>query len=91
MAKVKIKNIKSRYTLRGFMLGIVVYFITMSLSTSVFEFVEQPITLYNLYRFFPSLWVITFLPFITASVGYFIAVNFEVFIRKQRKHIKVGK
>jgi len=89
MAKVKIKNIKSRYTLRGFMLGIVVYFITMSLSTSVFEFVEQPITLYNLYRFFPSLWVITFLPFITASVGYFIAVNFEVFIRKQRKHIKV--
>jgi len=88
MAKVNIKNIKSRYTLRGFMLGIFIYLLTIALSTSVFEHINQPVTFYNLYRFFPSLWFITFLPLITATIGYIIAGNFAVFIRKQRKHIK---
>ncbi|WP_430814260.1 PAS domain S-box protein [Carboxylicivirga sp. RSCT41] len=88
MAKVNIKNIRSRYTLRGFMLGIFIYILTLVSSTSVFEHVNQPVTFYNLYRFFPGLWWITCLPFITALAGYLIAGNFAVFIRKQRKHIK---
>ncbi|MCG8580738.1 MAG: PAS domain S-box protein [Bacteroidales bacterium] len=88
MAKVNIKNIRSRYTLRGFMLGIIIYILTIISSTSVFEHVNQPVTFYNLYRFFPGLWFITFLPFITAFAGYIIAGNFAIFIRKQRKHIK---
>jgi len=88
MAKVNIKNIRSRYTLRGFMLGIAIYLLTIISSTSTFEHVNQPITFYNLYRFFPGLWFITFLPFITALAGYIVAGNFAVFIRKQRKHIK---
>ncbi|MCU4155179.1 PAS domain S-box protein [Carboxylicivirga sp. A043] len=89
MAKVNIKNIKSRYTLRGFMLGIIIYILTIISSTSIFEHLNQPVTFYNLYRFFPGLWFITFLPFITAFAGYVIAGNFAVFIRKQRKHIKI--
>ncbi|WP_289053234.1 PAS domain-containing protein [Carboxylicivirga marina] len=88
MAKVNIKNIRSRYTLRGFMLGVIIYILTIISSTSIFEHVNQPVTFYNLYRFFPGLWFITFLPFITAFAGYMIAGNFSVFIRKQRKHIK---
>jgi PAS domain S-box-containing protein len=88
MAKVNIKNIRSRYTLRGFMLGIIIYILTIISSTSVFEHINQPVTFYNLYRFFPGLWFITFLPFITAFAGYIIAGNFAVFIRKQRKHLK---
>lgn len=88
MVKVSIKNIRSRYTLRGFMLGIIIYLLTLISSTSIFEHVNQPVTFYNLYRFFPGLWFITFLPLITAFAGYIIAGNFAVFIRKQRKHIK---
>ncbi|TRX71610.1 PAS domain S-box protein [Carboxylicivirga sp. M1479] len=88
MAKVNIKNIRSRYTLRGFMLGIIIYLLTIISSTSIFEHVNQPVTFYNLYRFFPGLWFITFLPFITAFAGYIISGNFAFFIRKQRKHIK---
>ncbi|WP_439181997.1 PAS domain S-box protein [Carboxylicivirga taeanensis] len=88
MAKVKIKNMRSRYTLRGFMLGLVIYLFTLFLSNSIFEHVNQQPTLYGLYSFFPGLWVITFLPFITGLAGYLIAGHFAVFIRKQRKHIK---
>jgi PAS domain S-box-containing protein len=69
-------------------LGLFIYILTVVLGASVFEHVNQPVTLYNLYRFFPGLWIITLLPVITAFAGYLIAGNFESFIRKQRKHIK---
>ncbi len=88
MAKVNIKNIRSRFTLRGFMLGVLIYVFTVIVGSNIFDQVNQPMTLANLYQFFPGLWVVTLLPLVTAVAGYIIAGNFAVFIRKQRKHIK---
>lgn len=88
MAKVKTKNIRSRYTLRGFMLGVIIYILTIISSTSIFDYVNQPVTFINIYRFFPGLWFITFLPIITAIAGYIIAGHFADSIKKQRKHIR---
>lgn len=88
MAKVKTKNIRSRFTLRGFILGMAVYLFTIILSLNISDYVNQPVTINNLYRFFPGLWIVTLLPVITALIGYYVAGNFSDVIRKQRKHIK---
>ncbi|WP_430812494.1 MULTISPECIES: PAS domain S-box protein [unclassified Carboxylicivirga] len=88
MAKVNIKNIKSRYTLRGFMLGLFIYLVTIFTLTSIFDYVNQQPALFNLYRMFPGLWLLTLVPLMMALAGYLIAGNFAIFIRKQRKHIK---
>ncbi|MCT4586538.1 MAG: PAS domain S-box protein [Carboxylicivirga sp.] len=55
---------------------------------NVFEHVNLPVSLYNLYRIFPGFIVLLILPAGTAFIGYLMAGNFESFIRKQRKHIK---
>jgi len=88
MGKEKMKNIRSRFTLRGFVIGLFLYILVLAGSFSVFEYVNLRVSIVNVYSVFPGLWVVTALPFISGLIGYFISGNFYNIIKKQRKHLK---
>jgi len=88
MKKVSVKNIKSKFTFRGFLLGLFFYILTILFGLNVFEFVNESPTIYNLYRMFPGLWPVSALPFVTAYIGYAVSGNFSNVIKRQNKHLK---
>nr|WP_319400356.1 PAS domain S-box protein [uncultured Carboxylicivirga sp.] len=88
MGKENIKNIRSRFTLRGFILGLLLYIIVLVGSFSVLEYTDLRINVINAYTVFPVLWFVTLVPFLSGLVGYWIAGNFSKIIKKQKKHLK---
>ncbi|MCU4163234.1 PAS domain S-box protein [Carboxylicivirga caseinilyticus] len=88
MGKENIKNIRSRFTLRGFVFGLAVYTVVLLGGFGLLQDADAKLTVINVYRVFPMLWFITPVPFLSGLIGYFIAVNFSKIIKKQRKHLK---
>lgn len=88
MAKENMKNIKSKFTIRGFVIGLLLYILVLTGSFSVFEYIDLQVTIANVYAVFPGLWVATALPFIAALISYNVAGNFYNTVKKQRKHLK---
>jgi len=88
MKKVNVKTIKSNYTFRGFLIGLVLYMAFLFFVLEVFKENAQNPSFLKLYISFPSLWLATFLPIGSAILGYFVASNFVQVIRNQKKHLK---
>ncbi|MBI9061143.1 MAG: PAS domain S-box protein [Marinilabiliaceae bacterium] len=88
MKKVNVKTIKSNYTFRGFIIGLVLFMAFLFFVLEVFKEKGQSPSFLKLYMSFPSLWLATFLPIGSAILGYFVANNFVRVIRNQKKHLK---
>ncbi len=88
MKKVKVKNIRSTYTFRGFVIGLALFIFFLLLALSRFENVGEYPTFLKLYMSFPGLWLATFLPLISGVIGFFVARNFAQVISNQTKHLK---
>lgn len=88
MKKVKVKTIKSNYTFRGFLIGLVLFMAFLFFVLEVFKDSGHSPSFLKLYMSFPSLWFASFLPIGSAVLGYFVANNFVQVIRNQKKHLK---
>ena len=88
MGKENIKNIRSRFTLRGFAFGLLIYIIVLLGSVSVLKYTDLHSNVVNAYSVFPILWLVTAVPFVSGLIGYLIAGNFAKIIKKQKKHLK---
>ncbi len=85
MKKVKSKAIQKIYILRGFIFGLIILLFTALLSLNSIKFYDNPIAILT---DIPGLWIIVFLPFLTAITGYFIAKRLSNTLNKQNKQLK---
>ncbi|MCU4175879.1 PAS domain S-box protein [Carboxylicivirga sp. N1Y90] len=88
MGKGNIKNIRSKFTLRGFLLGLTIYLVALFLGVQIIGDTYKLNSIFDLYPILPALWIFTIFPFVTAYIGYYISGNFNNVIKKQRKHLK---
>jgi PAS domain S-box-containing protein len=88
MKKKDYKKILSKYSLRGFALGLVLAIIIILLSFDSDLIQQSGNGLGQLLYLFPGMWVVLLLPFIFAVVGYQVANGFVYVIRKQNNRIK---
>ncbi len=84
MKKVKTKAILSKYVLRGFIFGLIILLFTALLSLNSNRFNDDPMALLT---DIPGLWIIIFLPLVTAIAGYFIAKKISKTLKKQNKQL----
>ncbi|PWD99406.1 PAS domain S-box protein [Marinilabilia rubra] len=88
MKKADYKNILSKYSLRGFALGLGLAVVILLLSLDAGPLQQTGKGLGQLLYLVPGMWVVLFLPFIFAFAGYQIANVFAKALRKQNKRIK---
>jgi PAS domain S-box-containing protein len=85
MKKVKTKAILSKYVLRGFIFGLIILLFTALLSLNSNRFNDDPMALLT---DIPGLWIIIFLPLLTAIAGYFTAKKISKTLKKQNKQLE---
>lgn len=88
MKRADYKNILSKYSLRGFALGLGLAVIILLLSLDAGPLQQTGKGLGQLLYLVPGMWVVLLLPFIFAIAGYQVAAIFGKAIRKQNKRIK---
>ena len=88
MKKVRSKDIQKKYIFRGFTfgLGILLFAALLSLNSDVFHSGNTGIA--DILRMVPGLWLLVFLPFITAMGGYFTAKSVTGKLKKTNKKLK---
>ena len=69
-------------------MGLFFYMITILFGLDVFGYIQQTPSVFTLYKIFPGLWPLSFLPLVTAYIGYIVSNNFSNIIRAQNKHLK---
>ncbi len=88
MKNTDYKNILSKYSLRGFVLGLILAVIIFLLSLDSVVIQQAGGGLDHLLYLIPGMWIVLLLPIIFAVSGYFVANIFVDAIRKQNKRIK---
>jgi len=88
MKKADYKNILSKYSLRGFALGLGLAVLILLLSLDAGPLQQTGKGLGQLLYLVPGMWVVLLLPFIFAFAGYQVANIFARAFRKQHKRIK---
>ena len=83
MKKVKTKTIQKKYMFRGFTFGLVVLIVAVLLSLNTRGVNE----LKDIMGEIPGLWIILFLPVLTAIAGYYIARGMAKKLKKQNKQL----
>lgn len=88
MKKTDYKRILSKYSLRGFALGLILAAIVFLLSFDAKIVQQYGGGFGNLLALMPGLWLVLLFPFLFAIIGYQVANVFVRSIRKQNKRIK---
>lgn len=87
MKKYKANKILNTYILRGVFIGLVFTLLTILLTVNSYVFVDFKGTFYDLFSFFPGMWLVIITPIILGFGGYFVAKRFVKVITKQEKSI----
>jgi len=85
--KLDLTRIIKRFTLGGVLLGIIILVLVylFNLNSGVFQ--QSNRTIADMFYFFPGMWVVFLLPFLSGSIGYFYAKVFVKNISKQNEYI----
>lgn len=89
MKKRKIKELQDRYTIRGGLIGLSLFALTILLSLNSQAFLEGNHNLVDLFMLFPGLWISLMLPFAMAAMGFYLAKQFLTRIVKQQQKIEI--
>ncbi|NPA36451.1 MAG: PAS domain S-box protein [Chlorobi bacterium] len=88
MKKVKSKAIRKKYIFRGFTFGLGILLFTALLSLNSDVFSKDNTSVLDAFRLMPGLWLVVFLPFITAIAGYYTANSISETLKKATRKIK---
>ncbi len=89
MKKRKIKELQDRYTIRGGLIGLTLFVLTVLLSLNSQAFLSGNHTLVDFFMLFPGLWIALALPFVLGGMGYFLAKPLLNRISKQNQKIEI--
>ena len=85
MKKRKLSELINRYTIRGGVIGLTLFVLSLLFSLNSQLFLSGNRTLVDLFILFPGLWVALALPFVFGLVGYYLSQSFVKRIIKQQE------
>ncbi len=89
MKKRKIKELQEKYTVRGGVIGVTLFALTVLISLNSQLYLNGNHTFVDLFILFPGLWIAASLPFVLAIIAYFISKPLLKRIVKQDEKIEV--
>lgn len=89
MKKRKLSELINRYTIRGGVIGLTLFVLTLLFSLNSQLFLSGNRTLVDLFILFPGLWIALALPFVFGLVGYYLSKSFVKRIVKQQEKIEI--